>query len=98
MSKFSIAARVAELRQANAALASKTLSSAEAEETMLQHFLRTWRSQSSVHAKSAPTAGVDAPSLEEKNGNAATHQASPYDLASSNPHIIAATLFTRKRW
>lgn len=96
MSKFSIAARVVELRQANPT--TRSLSSAEVEETLLQHFLRAWRSQRSVHAKSVPSAHLDAQIVEERSGEVPTHKSSPYNLASNNPHVIAATLFSKKRW
>jgi len=98
MSKFSIVARIVELNQVNTGLASRTVASAKVEETLLQHFLKTWRSQRAAHLKSVPIASIAPQIIEEESGEPAIHKASPYDLASSNPYVIAATLFSRKRW
>lgn len=98
MSKFLIAARIVELSRMPAATTSRVLSSTEVEETLLQHFLKTWRSRSAAQLKSVPAVRTDPPVIEEKGDEPVPHKASPYDLASSNPHVIAATLFSRKRW
>lgn len=97
MSKFSIPARIVELGQVNTFLTSRAVSSADVEETLLQHFLKAWRSQRVTHLKPVPGTQIEPQIIEETNGEPATHQASPYGLASNNPHIIAATLFSRKR-
>ena len=97
MSKFSVAARISELGQVNTGLASRTVSSAEVEETLLQHFLRTWRSQKAAGLKSVPAASIAPQIIEEESGKPAMYKASPYDLASNNPYVIAATLFSQKR-
>lgn len=97
MSKFSIAARIVELNRANTGPSSRAVSSAGLEETLLHHFLNSWRSQRAAHLKSVPTARLDTQIIEEKFGEPAKQQASPYDLASNNPYVIAATLFSRKR-
>lgn len=98
MSKFQIAARIMELNLAPTVTTSRTLSPTEVEETLLQHLLKTWRSRSAAQLKSVPAARIDPPIIEEEWDEPVPHKASPYDLASSNPHVIAATLFSRKRW
>ena len=92
MSKFSIAARIVEINQANTGPSSVGL-----EESLLHYFLKAWRSRRAAHLNSVPTARVGPQIIEERSGESVKHQASPYDLASNNPYVIAATLFSRKR-
>jgi hypothetical protein len=97
MSKFSIPARIAELRQVNTSLVSRAVSPEDVEETLLQHFFKTWRSQRAAKIKKAPNGRINPQDINEKSDEPSTHPASLYDLASANPHVIAATLFLRKR-
>jgi len=97
MSKFTMAARIVELNHVNTACNSRALSPVEVEETLLQHFLKVWRTRSAAHLTPVPVTSIDPQPVEEKSIEPVPNRASPYDLASNNPHVIAATLFSRKR-
>ncbi len=98
MSKFSIAARIVELGEINAVRSSKGGFAADVKETILQSYLRARSLRQAVQARAEFSAQVDPQAADEDGSPPAAHKASPYDLASNNPYVIAATLFSRKRW
>ena len=99
MSKFSIAARIVELGEINTVRTSRAVSTARATETFLQRYFRARGLQRVGAIKSSSlNAPANSPAAGEKSDATASYKASPYDLASNNPYVIAATLFSRKGW
>jgi hypothetical protein len=98
MNKFSIAAGTAALGVATSALTSGIASPAEVRETLLKRCFRTRHFQRAAPVKTGPTASVDAQLIDKESGGPIPYRSPIYDLVASNPHVIAASLFSRKRW
>lgn len=86
MNKFFIAAGTAALG----------LSTAEARESLLQRFFKNLRFHGSTRPKADPVVDIDPQLIDEKGWQPEKHQSPLYDLAASHPHVIAASLFSRK--
>jgi hypothetical protein len=86
MNKFFIAAGTAAL----------DLSTAEARESLLQRLFKNLRFHGSARPKADPVVDIDPQLIDEEGWQPEKHQSPLYDLASSHPHVIAASLFSRK--
>ena len=96
MNNFLIAAGTAVLGAATTALTSRIGSTAEIRESLLQHCFKSRLRQRAAQLEPDPTASVDSQLIDEESGEQATRRSTLYDLAASNPHVIAASLFLRK--
>lgn len=86
MNKFFTAAGTAVLGLITSALNSST-STGEVKGPLLQRGLKNPR---------LPAASADSQVIDEKDWSPDKHDSSLYELAASNPHVIAASLFSTK--
>jgi hypothetical protein len=93
MNKLFLAAETA-LAFVNAAAGS----TAEANGFLLRRYLKCPCLRRAFRLEADAAAIVDSQPADEKPGEPDRHQSVLYDLAASNPHVIAASLFTRKHW
>jgi hypothetical protein len=56
------------------------------------------RFRKAAQLKTDPTIRVDSPVINEESWIQDNHHTPLYDLAASNPHLIATSLFIRKIW
>ena len=74
-----------------------TSSTAEANGLLLRRYF-IWRHHHRPFGLETDAASnADSRPVEEKSGEPKQHQSTLYDLFASHPHVIAASLFTKKR-
>jgi hypothetical protein len=96
MNKFFITAGTAAFDLVTAAPASTTTSTANARGSLLQRGFNYLRLRKASRLRTDPTVSVDSQLTSEKGWESDKNQSPLYDLAASNPHVIAASLFSRK--
>ena len=86
MNKFSIIAETAVLGW----------SAAEARESLLRRCFKNVRFHGNARPKAEPVAEVDSQLIDETGWKPDAYRSPLYDLAASNPHVLAVSLFSRK--
>jgi hypothetical protein len=71
-------------------------SAAEAKESLLRRCFRNVRFHRNTQSRAEPVAEVDSQLIDETGWKPDAYRSPLYDLAASNPHVLAATLFSRK--
>jgi hypothetical protein len=71
-------------------------SAAEAREALLRRFFKDVRFHASARPKAEPETEVDSQLIDETGWKPDAYRATVYDLAASHPHVLAASLFSRK--
>ena len=71
-------------------------STAEANGFLLRRYLKCPCLRRAFRLDADAAAIVDSQPIDERPREPDRHQSALYDLAASNPHVIAASLFTRK--
>ncbi len=82
-----------------AALGSATMPTArtaEVNRSFIQRCVKSLQVLRASRLNADPAAGVDLQLVDEKGWKSDRQQSPLYDLAASNPYVIAASLFTRK--
>ena len=92
MNKQFFAAGTMALDSATAA----TASTAEAIEPFFRRCFKNLNILSASQLKADPAASVDSQLVDEKDWRPDSHQSPLYDLAASNPYVIAASVFSAK--
>ena len=92
MNKNYFAARTMALDSAAAA----TASTAEVIEPFFRRCFKNLNTRNASQPKADTAASVDLQSIDEKDWKPDSHKSPLYDLAASNPYVIAASLFSRK--
>lgn len=69
---------------------------AGAKESFRARYFNCLRLRKAAQLKTEAPVLVDSPVADEKGWKQDSHHSPLYDLAASNPHVIAATLFTRR--
>jgi hypothetical protein len=69
---------------------------AEARESLFQRFFKYLRFHRTARPKAEPVVGVDSQLIDERGWEPDKHQPPIYYLATMHPHIVAASLFSRK--
>jgi hypothetical protein len=96
MNKLFNAAEMEALDLATPAPASTMSSTAEAKGSLLQRWFNCPRLRKIARVRADPVVNVDSQMVDEKGWEPDRPQSALYDLAASNPHVIAASLFSRK--
>ena len=86
MNKFSIIAETVVLG----------FTAAEARDSLLRRCFKSVRFHGNARPKAEPEAEVDSELIDEAPWKPAAYRSPLYDLAANHPHILAATLFSRK--
>lgn len=86
MNKFSIIAETVVLG----------FTAAEARESLLRRCFKNVRFHGNVRPKAEPVAEVDSQLIDETGWKPDAYRSPLYDLAASNPHVLAVSLFSRK--
>jgi hypothetical protein len=97
MSKFLIEARIAELSKVNTVSASGAASSAAVVETLLRRWYKVWHFLGAAPLETDVNTTAASHSIDHESGVPDTVRSPLYDMATSNPHVIAATLFSGNR-
>ena len=92
MNKLFIAAGTAVLGFASAAADSTS----EANGSFFRRCFKTPRLRGTSRRNADPATSVDSQLIDEKDCEPDKHQSPLYALAANNPHVIAASLFSRK--
>ena len=92
MNKNYFAARTKALDSAAVA----TASTAEVIEPFIRRCFKNLNIGNASQPKADSAASVDLRSIDEKDWKPDSHKSPLYDLAASNPYVIAASLFSRK--
>ena len=71
-------------------------SAAEAKDSLLRRCFRNVPFHGNVRPKAEPVAEVDSQLIDETGWEPVAYRSPLYDLAASNPHVLAITLFSRK--
>ena len=83
-----------------AALGSATMPTARtagANSSFIQRWFKNLHLLRVSRLNADPAAGIDSQLVDEKGWKSDRPQSPIYDLAAFNPHVIAASLFSRKR-
>ena len=72
------------------------LATDEAREPLLQRCFKNLRFHGTARPKAEPMARVDSQLIDEMGWEPERHHSPIYDLAAMHPHVIAASLFSRK--
>jgi hypothetical protein len=96
MNKLFNAAETAALDLATAAPASTITFTAEPKRPLLQLWFSYLRLRKAARLRTDPMVNVDSQMVDEKGWESERRQSALYDLAASNPYVIAASLFSRK--
>lgn len=86
MNKFSIIAETVVLG----------FTAAEARDSLLRRCFKSVRFHGNAPAKVEPVAEVDSQLIDETGWKPDAYHSPLYDLAASNPHLLAVSLFSRK--
>jgi hypothetical protein len=86
MNKFSIIAETLVLG----------FTAAEARESLLRRCFKNVRSHGNALPKAEAEAAVDSQLIDGTGWKPDAYRSPLYDLAASNPHVLAVTLFSRK--
>jgi hypothetical protein len=86
MNKFSITAGTLAL----------DLTTDDARESFLQRCFKNLRFHRTARSKAVPLEGVDSQLIDESRWEPDKHQPPIYYLATMHPHLVAASLFSRK--
>ena len=76
-------------------LASSFVSTAEAKGSLFRHYFKCLSSRRTAQRKTLRTDSPDSPAIDEMRWGPGKQQSPLYDLAASNPHVIAASLFSK---
>jgi hypothetical protein len=96
MNKLFTTAETAALDLATAAPASTIISTTEAKGSWLQRCFNCPWLRKIAGLKTYPTASADSQLVNAKGRKSSRHQSALCDLAASNPHVIATSVFSRK--
>lgn len=78
-------------------LASSLTSPADARGLYFQYYFKNLFARKAAWPQAAQTDSVDSPVVDETHREPNENHSPLYELAKSNPHVIAASIFTRKR-
>jgi hypothetical protein len=96
MNKLFTTAETAALDLATAGPASTIISTTEAKGSWLQRWFNCPWLRRIAGLKTNPTASADSQLVDEQGRKSITRQSVFCDLAASNPHFIATSVFSRK--
>lgn len=74
-----------------------TSSTAEADGFLLRHYFKWRHLCRTFKLETDAASNADSQPVDEKTGESTRNQSTLYDLFASHPHVIAASLFTKKR-